>query len=254
LVRSEKYKRGSRERIMAKNLSLKVLVIFGVASMIYGNGLSAPQSLKGVEPGNEIVKREKCGSCHNLIGPAATTIEEIIKKRAPDLFYAGQKFQKKFLIKFLKGPFLIRPSGTVYLNHIVRHESGDDIKDVLPCGGKLSEKDSEAVAEFLMTLRGPELERGVFMPGKFSRTKARILFEKNMACHACHKVRNSKGVIEGGMSAPILYNAGLRLQGDWIYNFLKDQEKWYPRVWMPRITTDRESLQLLTNYIMGMKE
>ena len=53
---------------------------------------------------------ERCASCHNLAGPAPATFEVVLDRKAPDLFYAGSKFNRPWLVKWLQNPTVIRPA------------------------------------------------------------------------------------------------------------------------------------------------
>ncbi len=72
--------------------------------------------------GAALVKSNKCDSCHKMAGPAVKTIKELEARKAPDLFYAGSKFNKDWLVKFLQNPSIIRPAGTVYVNFLKKGE------------------------------------------------------------------------------------------------------------------------------------
>ncbi|MFQ5561417.1 MAG: hypothetical protein ACE5FU_12665 [Nitrospinota bacterium] len=202
--------------------------------------------------GEKLVGEKKCAGCHNLTGPAVKTVDDILKKKGPDLFFAGNKFKRNFLVSFLQNPPVIRPSGTVYVNNVHFNGFKDELKSPpKPCGSKLSLKEAGAVADYLLTLTLQKSGK-IYSPKPFSLAKARIIFEKNLACHGCHKIRGDKGDLEGGVSGPVLYNAGGRLKGEWVYSFLKNPQKWIPKIWMPAMPENEDHLQLITDYVMSM--
>lgn len=200
--------------------------------------------------GKAIVDSKKCGSCHKMQGPAVKTIAEVLKRQAPDLFYAGSKFKEEWLVGFLQKPAIIRPGGTVYVNHIKTGEKKDEIVDVKPCASKLSKDEAEAVAKYLMTLKEPSMKAGVIVDESFSKAKAKILFTQKEGCHGCHRIKAD----EGGVSCPTLYNAGARLNPDWIYDFIKNPMKYDPKIWMPKRDLSDEDFMLLSKFIVSMKE
>ncbi|MBI3813890.1 MAG: c-type cytochrome [Nitrospinae bacterium] len=200
--------------------------------------------------GKAVVDAKKCGSCHKMQGPAVKTIAEVLKRQSPDLFYAGSKFKEAWLVGFLQNPTIIRPAGTVYVNHIKTGEKKDEIVDVKPCAAKLSKDEAEAVAKYLMTLKEPSMKTGVIVDENFSKAKAKILFTQKEACHGCHRIKAD----EGGVSCPTLYNAGARLNPDWIYDFIKDPMKYDPKIWMPKRDLSDEDFILLSKFIASMKE
>ncbi|MFQ5432970.1 MAG: c-type cytochrome, partial [Nitrospinota bacterium] len=192
-----------------------------------------------------LVAKNKCGSCHKMKGPAVTTIAEVMKRKAPDLFYAGSKFNKDWLVGFLQKPTKIRPAGTVYRNNIKPDGDKDLIVEPPKCASKLSAGDAGAVADYLMTLKDSSMKTGVFKKGKFSKARAKILMFKKAACNACHTFPK-KG---GGVSCPTFEGIGARLNPDWMYSFIKDPKHWDPKIWMAKGEYDEKSMQLMVNYL-----
>ncbi len=204
--------------------------------------------------GKAIVDGKKCAGCHQMAGPAVKTIAEINKRKAPDLFYAGSKFQEAWLVGFLQNPITLRPAGTVYTNHIKADDKEvDRISGVTPCASKLSADEAAAVATYLMSLKDANMKTGVAKIGKFSKPKAKKVFGKDEGCNACHKVILRGKKVKGGISCPTLNNAGDRLNPDWVYSFINDPQYWDPKVWMPKRELNDATLQLLTNFIMTQK-
>ena len=54
---------------------------------------------------------QRCAGCHNLTGPAPHTLKELWARKAPDLFYAGNKFRAEWLRAWLQKPSRIRVAG-----------------------------------------------------------------------------------------------------------------------------------------------
>jgi len=195
--------------------------------------------------GKSLVKSKKCGSCHKMKGPAVKTIAEVLKRKAPDLFYAGSKFRKEWLVGFLQNPTVIRPAGTVYLNHIKLEGDMDVVVTPPKCASKLSATDAAAVADYLMTLKDSSMKTGVFKKAKISKARAKILMYKKEACNACHSFPRRGG----GISCPTFEGIGARLNPDWMYSFIKDPKYWDPKIWMAKRDFDDQSLQLMVNYL-----
>ncbi|MBI4379244.1 MAG: c-type cytochrome [Nitrospinae bacterium] len=205
--------------------------------------------------GKTVIEQNRCVSCHDMSGNVARTISDLLNKKAPDLFYAGSKFQEKFLFEFLQRPYPIRPTGTVYLNYVSAGEGIDKIQDPPLCASKLSREEAQVVSHYLMTLTDLNMPTGLYKRGtEFARANAKMIFFKSGACNACHQVDVGGGSIKGGMSGPILYDAGSRLNGDWVFNYLKDPQHWTPKTWMPKRELPDNTWFLLTNYIMTMEK
>ena len=196
--------------------------------------------------GKALVKSNKCGSCHKMSGPAVKTIAEVMKRKAPDLFYAGSKFNKEWLVGYIQNPIELRPGGTVYSNHIKTEGDQDVVTGLIKCGAKLSAGDAAAVADYLMTLKDSSMKTGVFKKGKVKKARAKKLM-KTEACNACHKITKIK---EGGVSCPTLEGAGVRMNPDWMYSFIQNPQHWDPKVWMAKGSLDDAKLQLIVNYLV----
>src|SRR5690554_69421 len=59
----------------------------------------------------------QCTSCHALTKPADTTVEHLWTRKGPDLWYAGDKFNRDWLVGWLQNPTTIRPGGVMWLKH-----------------------------------------------------------------------------------------------------------------------------------------
>lgn len=200
---------------------------------------------------------EKCVSCHNITGPAPATLAGVLKRKAPDLFYAGSKFNRSWLVKWLRNPATIRPSGVMFLNHVVTEGGKDRIaaETVKGCASRLGAKEAEAVAGYLMTLKDASMKTGVVDANKkFRRHKAYRLFRKKLPCIGCHTIRfGKKKKKKGGISGPDLSAAGRRLNPDWVYARIENPQHWDPKTWMPRVPMSHKKRELLTLFILSMK-
>ncbi len=191
---------------------------------------------------------EKCVSCHNVTGPAPATFKAMLELKAPDLFYAGSKFKKEWLVEWLQHPMQIRPSGVMFLNNIVVEGQRNRINadSVKPCPTALAAEEAAAVADYLMTLTDSTMKVGVIGPEeKFRRSKATTLFTKRYPCIGCHMVKIGPRE-EGGVSGPDLRQAGRRLSPDWIYAQIEDPQHWNPMTWMPTSPMSDKDRILLT--------
>lgn len=197
----------------------------------------------------------RCVSCHDIAGPAPDTFQGVLDRQAPDLFYAGSKFNRPWLVRWLQKPTIIRRAGMMYLKHIVNEDRKDRIRDetVKPCAARLSLDEAEAVAEFLMTLEDLAMRTGIVDPAKkLRKPKALRLFSKQLPCIGCHTVKFGKRIM-GGISGPDLRNAGERLNPDWVYARIEDPQYWDPMTWMPRIEMSHKKREMLTLFIVSMK-
>ena len=192
------------------------------------------------------VEKYNCSSCHRF------SAEDSLKShKAPDLFYAGSKFQKSWLKNFLQTPVVIRKAGVSTDPDFLKKNSTP-----APSHPALSSKDALAMADYLMSLTLPDLSRTKVDPApltKGNKVRVKILFERNYGCISCHEGINLAGQARGGISGPSLANAGNRLTADWVFNWLKTPKKFLAKGRMPYFNLDDESAMKLTKYIMSLK-
>ena len=212
--------------------------------------LSGAAALEG-----QAIVASRCASCHDVTGPAQTTFPGVLDRKAPDLFYAGSKFSRPWLVEWLQNPSVIRRSGVMFLNHIVNEDGKDRIRegDVKPCAAKLSAGEAEAVSDYLMMLKDPAMKTGVVdSEQKLREHKAYRLFTKQLPCIGCHRIKFKKKEM-GGISGPDLRSAGERLNPDWIYARIENPQYWDPKTWMPRIEMSHKKREMLTRFLSSMK-
>ena len=198
---------------------------------------------------------ERCVSCHNVTGPAPATLQAVLLRKAPDLFYAGSKLNREWLVRWTQSPTPIRRSGVMFLNHIVTEDGKDRIKEdtVKSCPSKLNAEEAAAVTEFLMALKDSKMRTGVVSrEKKFSMAQALRLFTKQYPCIGCHAVKVGDKET-GGISGPSLTDAGARLNPDWVYARIADPQYWDPKTWMPKIELSHEKRETLTLFLMSLK-
>lgn len=201
-------------------------------------------------PGAGILKSQ-CISCHALTKPENTSLDRLWERKGPDLYYAGSKFNKPWLVKWLQEPVRIRPAGEFYTKHVKASDKEDVVDEsTLTPHMKLAKADAEAVADALMALTAPadRVIKGAFKDGKVSMSMGAMFFNKLRGCAACHMGKPGTG----GSSGPELYTAGERLQPDFIYSYMKNPQAIDPHIWMPTLNLAEPDLQRLTGYIIQL--
>ena len=197
------------------------------------------------------ILKAQCISCHATAKPANLGIEHIWERKAPDLYYAGTKFNQPWLVKWLQTPTRIRPAGEFYTKHVKASGDAVDVIDTstLQDHMKLSKEDAEAVATALMALTDDSLiEKGAYKGEKVSATMGAMFFNKLRGCAACHSAKPGTG----GLSGAELYTAAERLNPDFVYSFIKHPQKVDPGIWMPELKLSEPDLQRLTGYILQL--
>jgi cytochrome c2 len=195
--------------------------------------------------------QKDCASCHNLTGPAASTLKEVWAKKGPDLFYAGNKYRQEWLVSWLQKPQRIRPAGEFYGNHIKAGAKGDEIDAAtLADHVALSKADAVAVAAELMRLKPHDdlIAREKIEPGTITKQAGEMNFDKFWGCMACHLIEPDYG----GLSGPEVYTAGVRLQPEFIASFIRNPQAWQPKTWMPNKEVSEGAIQKFVHYFEAL--
>ena len=191
-------------------MKLAIIVPLGASLLLMASALSWADPAAG----KKVFQAKKCQACHYTDGPAKEkSIADQLAKKGPELWYAGSKFQKAWLAKWLQDPKPIRP---LQYNSLTEKNPGNH--------DKLAAADAAAVTDFLMSLTSKEVETGVVTPKK--NPKGRLIFIKKMPCSGCHQFPGKK--FKGGSSGPSLVGAGERLNPDWIFAYLKNTKTFKP--------------------------
>jgi cytochrome c2 len=194
----------------------------------------------------------QCIACHAVSKPEQATLDRLLTRKAPDLYYAGNKFNKAWLVNWLQNPTTLRAGGAMFVNAVKPGDKSIDTIDPasVPAHPKLSAADAAAAADLLMALKVDGLvTAGAFQNGP-PNSMAKMLFSKLRGCTSCHMAKPGGAPTSG----PELYSAGERLQPDFVYAYTKDPHKFDAHVWMPSLGLTEADLQKLTGYIATLKQ
>ncbi|MDX8405047.1 MAG: hypothetical protein R8K50_02740 [Mariprofundus sp.] len=230
-----------------------------VCSILFAVLITPALASAGVN-GSELLQ-QRCAECHNLQGPSPQSIRAVWKRDAPDLFYAGNKFRREWLVEWLQKPVRIRPAGVNYLRSINSTpksflDKKGKVYDVL--WGKvlkplrheiLSGAEAEAAADALMALRPmDEHVSGMMLDTSKAVTldKGEVLIDKVYGCQSCHQIEPGYG----GYTGAELYTAGKRLQPAFMLSYIKRPKSWDSKIWMPNGNVKPDDLQKIVNYLV----
>ncbi|MDH4274331.1 MAG: c-type cytochrome [Gammaproteobacteria bacterium] len=196
----------------------------------------------------DAILRADCAQCHALSGSAAGTLEALRARKAPDLFYAGNKFRREWLGKWLQKPARLRPTGFIYLDYLKKGEKADivDAASLTPHPA-LASAEANAVADALMKLRTHDdlIAKEKLEPGTISRAMGEMVFDKFSGCLACHLIEPEYG----GVTGPELYTAGARLQAEYIASLIRAPHAWQPKTWMPNKHLSDANIVKIVRYL-----
>lgn len=195
----------------------------------------------------------KCSDCHNIKGPAAQTLKAAFEKKGPDLFYAGNKYRKEWLVSWLQKPTQIRPAGMFYDRHIKTGAKGDEIDtSTLTKHTALTKADATSVAAELMKMKPHDdlIAKEKIESGVISKQMGEMAFDKFLGCMACHLIEPEYG----GLSGPELYTAAKRLQPQYMASFIRTPQAWGPKSMMPNKNLSDANIQKMVRYLESLSK
>lgn len=214
--------------------------------------IALPLGLASAGQGDALLK-ERCAGCHDLDGPAPTTLQGIWDRKGPDLFYAGNKYRREWLARWLQAPVRIRPAGMFYGHHIKPGPDGDEIdQGSLAPHVKLSGSDAELAASALMDKKAKSdlIKPGEYHAGTISKSMGELMFDKFRGCLACHEIEPGYG----GSSGPEVYTVAKRLQPDFLMSYMRDPQAWDPKIFMPNKHLKEQDLPKFVDYFKVLSE
>ena len=209
--------------------------------------LLSPPALAG-EDGMRLLK-EKCASCHDLTGPAPKSLKQLWARKGPDMFYAGNKYKREWLVAWLQKPSRIRPAGEFYRQHIKPGPKHDVVdKSTLHPHMALPKSEAESAADALMGLKAHAdlIAKEHFTAGP--SPIGEMMFDKFYGCMACHQIEPGYG----GESGPELYTAGKRLTPEFMLSYIRSPQAWDPKIWMPNKHVPDANITKLVNYLIEL--
>ena len=170
--------------------------------------MSFPRLLLGSDENRakELIQ-QACIQCHRLEGKA----ESRFNLRAPDLIWAGSKYQRPWLIRWLTGqeaPLYVKGYRWDLSEGAAKHSV-------------VTEMEAKAIADYFEKHnKDPRVTVGAFDVLKVSKFEAAFggMAYKAHACLGCHTIEEN-GKLIGGPQSTALQNAGQRYNLDWLYRF-----------------------------------
>ncbi len=216
----------------------------GLAALL----LAAPAWAPAWAIDGEALLKDKCAGCHDLSGPAPTTLKALWARKGPDLFYAGDKYREEWIAEWLQAPKRIRPAGMFYAEHIRATDKWDVVDtSTLKPHVTLPKAEAKAVAAALMTRKAKSalVAAAKVEPATLSIVMGDLMFDKFKGCIACHRSAPDYG----GASGPELYTAAKRLQPAYMWAYMHDPQAFDPKIWMPNMHLGAADLNKLVRYL-----
>lgn len=227
---------------------MKHLFSLGVAAML---AAGVPGAAKADTAGDV---QQQCGTCHALTHDYATLgIQERAERKAPPLDFAGNKFQRAWLVSWLQNPTRIRPAGVFPPAHVKDGPNGDVVDAAsLAEHPAVPAAQADAMADYLMTLKPFDdlIEAETYQPGTIAKSMGKMNFRKFKGCDACHQDAPNSG----GVSGPELYTAWIRLQPAFISAYIANPLAWDPHTLMPKGDIKADAVHKLADYLKVIGE
>ncbi len=214
-------------------------VLAGLIALVVGVSAHAEVKAMGVEEIGAFVER-RCATCHRLAGAPGSKFE----LKAPDLTWAGQKFQRDWLLGFLQGH-----ERSPYLGPY--RWDRETVQQTHPV---LTAKQAAAVADWLETeARSPLVKEAAFDPSQLTESEARagLRLYREYSCTGCHQIPTANGPV-GGPSSTHFLDAGRRYDPDWVYAFNRAPSVFAPHSGEYEPDVSERKVRWVTGYLLTL--
>jgi len=182
--------------------------------------------------------QQTCVQCHRLEG----TADSRFNLRAPDLIWAGSKYQRSWLIRWLTGK-----EAPLYVKGYRW-----DLTDVPAKHPMVTEGDANAIADYFAEHhKDPRVTVGAFDLSKV--TKFDVAFGgvayKAHACLGCHTIEEN-GKLIGGQQSAALQKSGQRYDKDWLFRFGLNPQDFVPHSGEFLADATEPQLRAVIGYLM----
>jgi mono/diheme cytochrome c family protein len=183
-------------------------LVIGSALIALVGLMSFPRLLFGSDQmrAKEILQ-QTCVQCHRLEGKP----DSRFNLKAPDLIWAGSKYQRPWLIRWLTGK-----EAPLYAKGYRW-----DLTEAPSKHPMVTESEANAIADYFAEHnKDPRVKVGAFDLSKVTKFEAAFggMAYKAHACLGCHTIEEN-GKLIGGPQSAALQNAGQRYKMDWLYRF-----------------------------------
>lgn len=182
--------------------------------------------------------QQTCVQCHRLEG----TADSRFNLRAPDLIWAGSKYQRSWLIRWLTGK-----EAPLYVKGYRW-----DLTDVPAKHPMVTEGDANAIADYFAEHhKDPRVTVGAFDLSKVTKFDASFggMAYKAHACLGCHTIEEN-GKLIGGQQSAALQKSGQRYDKDWLFRFGLNPQDFVPHSGEFLADATEPQLRAVIGYLM----
>jgi len=220
---------------------IRFTVVLGIAVSVVNLLVIAKFAMAtAADPGEKIVKTT-CVQCHRIEGKPAPRRT----KQAPDLIWAGNKYQRDWLAEWLQNPeFKHYPIGYDFRPERKKRHLA------------LPADQAKAVTGFLARRKDGRIKEGVMKPGTPEQLQRGEALYREHGCQNCHftPAKTAKGYA-GGTSSTSFIKFNERLNGDWVYRFNQNPNDFEPDsgAYIPKPPLPDKDIYAITAYMMTLK-
>lgn len=188
----------------------------------------------------EVIVKRVCSTCHKFQGEP----ESRFNLKAPDLMWAGSKYQRKWLLGFLTGK-----EKRLYAKSYRWDQGWEPDVHVT-----LTEDQAEVVATYLeKQYVDRRVTVGAFDVSKVNKKEAEFgaLAYKEHACIGCHTIEEN-GQLVGGPQGIDLAESGKRYNPDWLFRFALNPQDFTPHSGEFLADATEFGLRAVVGYLMTL--
>jgi len=188
----------------------------GVAAVAVVLMLWGPRAGSGAESSGEKIVKTTCVQCHRLEGKP----DSRFNLKAPDLIWAGSKYKRPWLIRWLTGK-----EAPLYVKGYRW-----DLTEAPSKHPMVTESEANAIADYFAGHnKDPRVKVGAFDLSKVTKFEAAFggMAYKAHACLGCHVIEEN-GKLIGGPQSASLVAAGQRYDQDWLFRFGQNPQDFTP--------------------------
>lgn len=211
-----------------------------VAAIAGGGMLSAGYSAADGQERIENLVKNQCAGCHRLQGKE----DSRFNLKAPDLIWAGSKYQRSWLVRMLTGK-----EDALYVKGYRWDQSQEPHKHMT-----VSETEANAIADYFKAHNvDARVTVGAFDLAKVTKHDAQLgaMAYKGHACLGCHTIEEGGGLIGGPQSAA-LQKAGQRYDKDWLFRFGLNPQDFVPHSGEFLADATEPQLRAVIGYLMTL--
>ncbi|MDH4098837.1 MAG: c-type cytochrome, partial [Nitrospira sp.] len=213
-------------------------LVGGVLIALAGFAAFPCWSLAGEQARAKEILQQTCVQCHRLEG----TADSRFNLKAPDLIWAGSKYQRPWLIRWLTGK-----EAPLYAKGYRW-----DLTEVPSKHPMVTEPEANAIADYFAEHnKDPRVTIGAFDLSKVTKFDATFggMAYKAHACLGCHTIEEN-GKLIGGQQSAALQKSGQRYDKDWLFRFGLNPQDFVPHSGEFLADATEPQLRAVIGYLM----